>query len=132
VGIRCAHHATPFTRKSWQTSPTSGGRSVGIIRLRTKATEFFFHSYAINALQLPKTYNIQNFISLIHTLKNIEINENTKLCSFDIENMYTNILVTQVKNITKAILDNDYHTTKNENTNNPIKHHPRTKLLAVQ
>jgi hypothetical protein len=32
VGIRCAELAL--------TSPTSGGRAVGIVRLRTKATEF--------------------------------------------------------------------------------------------
>jgi len=25
------------------TSPTGGGRSVGIVRVRTKATEFFFY-----------------------------------------------------------------------------------------
>jgi hypothetical protein len=43
VGIRCADHATSSTLKSWAlTSPTSGGRSVGIVRLRTKATEFSF------------------------------------------------------------------------------------------
>jgi hypothetical protein len=37
-GIRCADHATPSICK--RTSPTSGGRSVGIVRLRTiKATE---------------------------------------------------------------------------------------------
>jgi hypothetical protein len=31
VGIRCADHATPSTRKSLAlTSPTCGGRSVGI------------------------------------------------------------------------------------------------------
>jgi hypothetical protein len=41
VGIRCADHATPSTRKRLAlTSPISGGRSVGIVRLRTKATEF--------------------------------------------------------------------------------------------
>jgi hypothetical protein len=41
VGIRCADHATPSTRKRLAlTSPTSGGRSVGIVRLRTTATEF--------------------------------------------------------------------------------------------
>jgi hypothetical protein len=28
------------------TSPTGGGRSVGIVRSRTKATEFSFSSYA--------------------------------------------------------------------------------------
>jgi hypothetical protein len=43
VGIRCADHATPTTRKSLAlTSPTSGGRSVGIVRLRTKASVFSF------------------------------------------------------------------------------------------
>jgi hypothetical protein len=40
VGIRCADHETPSIRKSWHTSPTSGGW-VGIVRLRAKATEFY-------------------------------------------------------------------------------------------
>jgi hypothetical protein len=40
--IRCADHATPSTRKMLvlTSSPTSGGRSVDIVRLRTTATEF--------------------------------------------------------------------------------------------
>jgi hypothetical protein len=40
VGIRCADHVTPSTRKSRHYFADSGGRSVGIVRLRTKATEF--------------------------------------------------------------------------------------------
>jgi hypothetical protein len=40
VGIRCADHVTPSTRKSQHYFADSGGRSVGIVRLRTKATEF--------------------------------------------------------------------------------------------
>ena len=41
--IRCADHVTPlYPQKLALTSPTGGGRSVGIVRLRTKATEFFF------------------------------------------------------------------------------------------
>jgi hypothetical protein len=41
VGIRCTHHATRSVRKKLAlTSPTSGGRSAGIIRSQTKATEF--------------------------------------------------------------------------------------------
>jgi hypothetical protein len=41
VGIRCADHATPlYPQKLTLTSPTRDGRSVGIVRLRTKATEF--------------------------------------------------------------------------------------------
>jgi hypothetical protein len=48
VGIRCADHATPSTRKRLAlTSPTSGGRSVGIVRLRTTATEFSFFYYRV-------------------------------------------------------------------------------------
>jgi hypothetical protein len=39
VGIRCADHVTPSTRKSRHYFANSGGRSVGIVRLRTKATE---------------------------------------------------------------------------------------------
>ena len=40
MGIRCADHVTPlFPQTLALTSPTGGGRSVGIVRLRTKATE---------------------------------------------------------------------------------------------
>ena len=42
VGIRCADHVTPLYRQKLAlTSPNGGGRSVGIVRSRTKATEFF-------------------------------------------------------------------------------------------
>ena len=43
VGTRCADHATPLypQKKLALTSPTGGGRSVGIVRSRTKATEFY-------------------------------------------------------------------------------------------
>jgi len=41
VGTRCADHVTPFyPQKLALISPTGGGRSVGIVRVRTKATEF--------------------------------------------------------------------------------------------
>jgi hypothetical protein len=43
MGIRCADHVTPlYLQKLAVTSPTGGGRSVGIVRLRTKATEYSF------------------------------------------------------------------------------------------
>jgi hypothetical protein len=44
VGIRCAGHATPSIRqkKLALTSPKCGGRSVGIVRSRIKATEFSY------------------------------------------------------------------------------------------
>ena len=41
VGTRCADHLTSlYPQKLALTSPTGGGRSVGIVRSRTKATEF--------------------------------------------------------------------------------------------
>jgi hypothetical protein len=41
VRIRCADHTTASIRQKLAlTSPTSGGRSVGIVRLRTEAMEF--------------------------------------------------------------------------------------------
>jgi hypothetical protein len=46
VGIRCADHTTLYPQRLELTSPTFGGRSVGTVRLRIKATElslvFFF------------------------------------------------------------------------------------------
>jgi hypothetical protein len=43
VGIGCADHVIPYIRKKLAlTSPTTGGRSVGIVRSQTKATEFLF------------------------------------------------------------------------------------------
>ena len=41
MGIRCADHVTPlYPQKLALTSPTGGGRFVGIVRSRTKATEW--------------------------------------------------------------------------------------------
>ena len=43
VGTRCADHVTPlYPQKLALTSSTGGGRSVGIVCVRTKATEFSF------------------------------------------------------------------------------------------
>jgi hypothetical protein len=43
VGIRHADHMAPSIRKKLAiTTPTSGGRSVGIVRSRTQTMEFFF------------------------------------------------------------------------------------------
>jgi hypothetical protein len=40
-------------------------------------------------------------------LKTIELNSDTRICSFDIENMYTNIPRKEVINITNNILENN-------------------------
>ena len=42
-GTRCADDVTPlYPQKLPLTSPTGGGRSVGIVRVRTKGTEFMY------------------------------------------------------------------------------------------
>ena len=47
MGTRCANHVTPlYPQKLALISPTGGGRSVGVVRSRTKATEFSLVLYA--------------------------------------------------------------------------------------
>jgi len=54
VGTRCADHVTPlYPQKLALTLPTSGSRSVGIVRVRTKATEFSFMCYIWYASMKP-------------------------------------------------------------------------------
>jgi hypothetical protein len=58
-GIRCTDHATPlYPQKLALISPTSGGRSVGIVRSRTEATEvfFFFAIYVQLEVHLSSLY----------------------------------------------------------------------------
>jgi len=64
VGTRCAEHVTPlYPQKLALTSPTGGGRYVGIVRVRTKATEFFLVMFTVqfkheqNAPFIEKTPN---------------------------------------------------------------------------
>ena len=56
VETRCADHVTPlYPQKLALTSLTGGGRSVGIIRVRTKATEFsLVHWMPISWSQWPR------------------------------------------------------------------------------
>ena len=46
MGIRCTDHVTPlYPQKLALTLPTGGGRSVIVVRSRTKATEFSLVSF---------------------------------------------------------------------------------------
>jgi hypothetical protein len=56
VGNRRADHAAPSIHKGWYLL-TSVGRSVGIVRLRTKATEFKY-CHIINSVLLYYYSNI--------------------------------------------------------------------------
>jgi len=58
VGTRCADHVTPlFPHKLALTSPTGGGRSVGIVGVRTEATEFSFSFYKHIVMLPVKNFN---------------------------------------------------------------------------
>jgi len=49
VGTPCANHVTPlYPQKLALTSPTGGGRSVGMVRSRTKATGFSLVYISVN------------------------------------------------------------------------------------
>jgi hypothetical protein len=61
VGINCADYATPSIRKKLSlTSPTSGGRSVGIVCLWTKTTEVFFFCSSLIIIS-PSQWTPLNF-----------------------------------------------------------------------
>jgi len=66
VGTRCADHVTPlYPQKLALTSPTGGGRSVGIVRVRTKATELFCLYVPVNLPRdLISNVNSENSFSL--------------------------------------------------------------------
>jgi hypothetical protein len=60
VGIRCADHATPlYPQRLALTSSTSGGCSVGIVRLRTTATEFSSSLCEVTFIRLSIRHNDQ-------------------------------------------------------------------------
>jgi hypothetical protein len=65
----------------------------------------YLYTLLNNTLTLPNTFNVQNSHSITQSLQDIEIDENTKLCSFYIENMYTNIPTPELKDIIKDIID---------------------------
>jgi hypothetical protein len=69
VGIRYANHATAlYPKKLAVTSPTRGGRSAGIVRSRTKATELLLLQLSLclinKLLYVMKTYGIPRFLYL--------------------------------------------------------------------
>jgi hypothetical protein len=66
-----------------------------------------------NHLHLPYTYNIQNSTQLINELNTIEVSKDTRMCSFDITNMYTNIPRAESTDIIANILKRNSNTSHN-------------------
>ena len=66
MGIRCADHVTPlYQQKLALTSLTGDGRSVGIVRSRTKATEFFFYAMYLRNISVPALRGISDGLSKV-------------------------------------------------------------------
>jgi hypothetical protein len=64
VRIRHADHVAPSIRKMLEiTSPTSGGRSVGIVRSRTQTMEFFWEGEWMRLSPLGTSANLWPIIS---------------------------------------------------------------------
>jgi len=55
-----------YPQKLALTSPTGGGRSLGIVRVRTKATEFFFLYRSLQVFLF--SYNYPKFLAKIKAL----------------------------------------------------------------
>jgi hypothetical protein len=69
VGTRCADHVTPlYPQKLALTSPTGGGRSVGIVRSRTKAMEFSLVSPKYITAEAPLLV-VSNYREVLEKIK---------------------------------------------------------------
>ena len=63
VGTRCADHVTPlYQQKLALTSPTGGGRSVGIVRVRTKDTEFSLVFFRRVSYKIVPVNNLNKYL----------------------------------------------------------------------
>ena len=74
MGIRCADHVTSlYPQKLALTSSTGGGRSVGIVSSRTKATVFFF--LRTNKTILTKADKGKSIIVMIEDKYEVKMNK---------------------------------------------------------
>ena len=55
-------------------------------------------------IPLPNVFNVKNSIQLINDLTEISIDKNTRLASFDIESMYSNVPTDELTSIIKFII----------------------------
>jgi hypothetical protein len=71
----------------------------------------------IQYIQLPYTFNVINTTQLMNELRTTTITLNTRICSSDITNMYTNIPTTQITDIVMSCMNNN---NVNEDVKNEI------------
>jgi hypothetical protein len=122
------HGAVKLHKQDKPIRPNANGKD----RPRYKVAKYI-NTLLYKTVHLPNAFTVQNSNSLIQYLINSKIEENTKLCSFDIENVYTNIPTGEVKNIIKHVLKNDNSMRdKEKGVINSNKHNSRTELLTIQ
>ena len=61
-------------------------------------------------LNLKYQYNVKDFISMANDLTKLKIDENHGMITFDIMDLYVNILITETLAITKHLLSEHNHT----------------------
>jgi hypothetical protein len=82
-----------------------------------------------NYPHLPYTYNLSNSIHLITDPETVEINKDKRVCSFEIENKYTNIPKIDTANIIISILK--INSGNNKNIQNEVLHILKLDGLAM-
>jgi hypothetical protein len=61
----------------------------------------FFVKFFNNTFQLPYKFNVRNSAELIADLNKINVNTDTRICSFDIKKMYPKIPTLELANVIK-------------------------------
>jgi hypothetical protein len=77
-----------------------------------------------DTVHLPNAFNVHNSVGLIHNLKEIHMNNNTRICSFVIRKIYTNISIRELTDTIRNILDKN-------NTSEKQKQAPMTLINTV-
>jgi hypothetical protein len=75
-------------------------------------------------IQLPNVFNVHSSETLIHNLKQTNVQTSTKICSFDIKNIYTNIPQKELVNII-------YNTLTHNNIPTPQKKETITLVKTI-
>ena len=99
VGTRCADHVTPlYPQKLAVTSPTGGGRSVGIVRVLTKATEFY--TYVIVHYSSFHDHSKHCRILQVHNLRGDVIYSHKSTCLLKI--FFSNYIQHLLRNVNQV------------------------------
>jgi hypothetical protein len=92
----------------------------------------FLNKNLQSLIQLPNTYTTKNSFELAQELRNIQINENNKIITLDIKDLYVNLPINNILRITKFWLNKHNHDHTIRTNSVPFGSDPKTELLPVQ